>query len=56
MSKYNDLVNIIDSLRNEAPAEYKRYRPETGDTDALMQARSRAFIHLFLKVKFSQLM
>lgn len=52
MSKYNDLVNIIDSLRNEAPAEYKRYHPAIDDNDALMQARSRAFIHLFLKVKF----
>lgn len=52
MSKYNDLVNIIDSLRNEAPAEYRRYHPAAGDNVALIQARSRAFIHLFLKVKF----
>ena len=52
MSKYNDLVNIIDSLRNEAPAEYRRYHPSEGDDEGLMQARSRAFIHLFLKVKF----
>ena len=52
MSKYNDLVNIIDSLCNEAPTEYRRYHPAMGNDDSLMQARSRAFIHLFLKVKF----
>ena len=51
MSKYNDLVTIIDSLCNEAPAEYRRYHPSMND-DAKRQARSRAFIHLFLKVKF----
>ena len=52
MSKYQDLVNIIDSLRNEAPDNYKRYHPTSDDDVKLMNARSRAFIHLFLKVKF----
>ena len=52
MSKYQDLVNIIDSLRNEAPESYKRYHPSLDDDVKLMSARSRAFIHLFLKVKF----
>lgn len=51
MSKYKDLVTILDSLCNEAPAEYKRYHSFLND-DAKRQARSRAFIHLFLKVKF----
>ena len=51
MSKYNDLVTILDSLCEEAPAENKRYHPSQND-DAIRQARSRAFIHLFLKVKF----
>ena len=51
MSKYNDLVTIIDSLCEEAPTEYKRYHPFQND-DAIKLARSRAFIHLFLKVKF----
>lgn len=52
MSKYQDLVNIIDSLRNEAPENYKRYHPTSDDDVKLMNARSRAFIHLFMKVKF----
>lgn len=52
MSKYQDLVNIIDSLRKEAPDTYKRYYPAEDDDVKMMNARSRAFIHLFLKVKF----
>lgn len=52
MSKYNDLVNILDSLRAEAPESYKRYHPTADDDGRIMQARARAFIHLFLKVKF----
>lgn len=52
MSKYQDLVNIIDSLRKEAPEDYKRYYPPMDDDVKLTNARSRAFIHLFLKVKF----
>lgn len=52
MSKYSDLVNIIDSLRNEAPESFKRYHPSMDDELKLTQARSRAFIHLFIKVKF----
>ena len=52
MGKYNDLVNIIDSMRKEAPETYKRYWPSSTEDDKLMHARSRAFIHLFLKVKF----
>lgn len=52
MSKYKDLVNIIDSLRNEAPDTYRRYYPPLDDEVKMMNARSRAFIHLFLKVKF----
>lgn len=52
MSKYNDLVNIIESLRNEAPQEYKRYHPKEGDVDANRKSLSRTYLHLFLKVKF----
>lgn len=52
MSKYDDLVNILDVLRNEAPKENKRYYPDPNDLEKVNQARSRAFIHLFLKVKF----
>ena len=52
MSKYNVLLNILDELRNEAPKGYKRYYPSENEIDKLDQARSRAFIHLFLKVQF----
>mgnify|MGYP002622378023 CR=1 FL=1 len=52
MSKYEDLVKILDILRNEAPKENNRYYPDENDTEKVNQARSRAYIHLFLKVKF----
>lgn len=55
MSKYETLVNILDRLRFEAPRELKRYRPKLGDEEKLNQARSRALIHLFLKVSFGLL-
>lgn len=52
MSKYEDLVNILDKIRYEAPSENRRYYPSENDTEKLNQARTRAYIHLFLKVKF----
>lgn len=52
MNKYQTLVNILDELRNEAPKVNKRYYPSENDNDKLNKARARAYIHLFLKVKF----
>lgn len=52
MSKYDDLVNILDKIRYEAPVENRRYYPPEDDFTKLNQARTRAYIHLFLKVKF----
>lgn len=52
MSKYNDLVKIIESLRKEAPLDHKRYHPKEGDVDGYRKALSRTYLHLFLKVKF----
>lgn len=52
MSKYLTLLNIIDELRNEAPKEYKRYYPSPSEKAKIDLARSRAFIHLFLKVRY----
>lgn len=52
MSKYNDLINILDKTRLEAPIEYKKYHPDESQVEQLNSARARAFIHLFLKVKF----
>jgi len=52
MNKYQTLVRILDQLRKEAPLNYKRYYPTVSDKTKIDQARSRTYIHLFLKVKF----
>lgn len=49
MNRYDTLVKILDELRKEAPTEYKTYYPEDTNTEGLNKARSKAFIHLFLK-------
>lgn len=54
-SKYETLVNILYQIRRDAPSEYKRYHVLENETDKLNKARSRAFIHLFLKVRFGLL-
>jgi len=53
--KYETLVNILDQIRKEAPPEFKRYHVLDTDIEKLNNARSRAFIHLFLKVRFGLL-
>lgn len=55
MSKYQTLVNILDQLRSEAPRELKNYFPLPTETEALDYARGKAFIHLFLKVRYGLL-
>lgn len=55
MSKCETLINILDKLRKEAPKENKRYYPIPTDIEKVNQARSRAYIHLYLKVKFGLL-
>src|SRR5260221_13158431 len=55
MSKYSTLVNILDQLRSEAPKEFKTYHALPTDSNALDYARSKAFIHLFLKVRYGLL-
>jgi len=54
-NKYNILLNVLDTLRKEAPQEYKKYHPLDSEQEKLNKARSRAYIHLFLKVKFGLL-
>ncbi len=49
MSTYSILLNILDRVREEAPQEFVTYRPDPLDTEKLNQARSRAYIHLYLK-------
>jgi AIPR protein len=55
VDKYSTLVNILDRIRFEAPKELSRYRAKSDDIEKLNQARSRALIHLFLKVSFGLL-
>jgi hypothetical protein len=50
--KYETLLKILDTLCKEAPSTYKRYRPGKTEPEKLTRARSLAFIHLYLKVKF----
>ena len=49
MIRYETLIRILDELRKEAPKEYKKYHPEENNFEKLNEARSKAFIHLFLK-------
>ena len=51
-NKYNLLVHILDQIAEKAPENLSIYHPEQGDTDAEIHKRSRAFMHLFLKVRF----
>ena len=50
--RYVTLTRILDTLCAEAPARLSIYHPLKGNSDALIQARSRAYLHLYLKVKF----
>lgn len=55
MNKYKDLLSILDNLSAEAPAENTRYHVDVTNVSQLEQVRSRAYIHLFLKVRFGLL-
>lgn len=55
MSKFDTLVNILDEIRKEAPESYKFYHPLETEIHKLNKARSRSYIHLFLKVRFGLL-
>ncbi len=56
MSRYAFLLNILDRIRNEAVGHKHAARYiDDGAPESLNQGRSRAFIHLFLKVEFGLL-
>lgn len=56
MTKFETLINILDTIIKEAPASMKKKYPvKFSDNEQLNQARSRAFIHLYLKVSFGLL-
>jgi len=50
--KYETLLRVLDGICQEAPVEFKSYHPKPSDTEKVCQARAKAFIHLYLKVKF----
>lgn len=52
MSKYQTLIRILDQIRNEAPESLKKYNPPNNNLEQINQARAKAYIHLYLKVKF----
>ena len=49
---YSTLLKTLDKMRREAPRTFKTYHPRSNDLNGLNQARAKAFIHLFLKVRF----
>jgi hypothetical protein len=52
---YDTLCKVLDSLRSEAPTTVAIYHPPAGNSDGLIQARSRALLHLFLKARFGMI-
>jgi len=49
---YKTLLRTLDGLCREAPHNFKAYHPRSSDINRVNQARAKAFIHLFLKVRF----
>ncbi|MGB3607581.1 AIPR family protein [Psychroserpens sp.] len=54
MTKFDTLINILDKIIDEAPSSMSKKYPKTvtAKEESLNQSRSRAFIHLYLKVNF----
>ncbi|NII26491.1 AIPR protein [Pseudoflavitalea sp. X16] len=56
MTKFETLINILDTIIKEAPASMSsKYPKKFKNSEEQNQARSRAFIHLYLKVSFGLL-
>lgn len=53
MSRYAALVDVLDKLCEEAPARYPEYHPDRNNKEAVQNARSLAFLHLYLKAGFN---
>jgi AIPR protein len=53
--RYDTLCRVLDSLCHEAPSAVRIYHPPPGNQEKLIQARSRALLHLFLKARFGLL-
>lgn len=55
MDKYQILINILDQIIKSAPIEYSKKYPQKSENlnaEQLNQARTRAYIHLYLLVSF----
>ena len=52
LSKYDILVNTLDSICKTAPDEFSSYNISEKNTEKLNAIRSQAYIHLYLLVKF----
>lgn len=52
MQKYETLLNILDNICNSAPEKFSSYYLEGKSEEGINQNRSRAYIHLYLLVKF----
>lgn len=52
IGKYEMLVNALDDMCAEAPAEFPRYNMIGKTEEEINNLRSNAYIHLFLLVKF----
>jgi hypothetical protein len=51
--KYEILVNILDKIRAEPQEKHlAKYQPPLNEPEKINNARSRAFVHLYLKVLF----
>jgi len=49
--KYEILLNTLDRICEESPDNFVSYKVDKNNIESLNQARSKAFIHLYLKVK-----
>lgn len=50
--RYKTLCNVLDTICAEAANGLSVYHPPGTNKDAVIQARSRALLHLYLKAKF----
>ena len=52
ITKYKMLVNALDSICAKAPEKFSSYKIDGKSNDEINNIRARAYIHLFLLVKF----
>lgn len=53
--RYQILLNILDKICEEAPSKFTSYQVDHNNPKSLDQIRSKAFIHLFLQVKYGMM-